>query len=333
MSEAFLEALGVHRFPLPIPFVDAGGPVNVYAIENEDGAFTLFDAGLKTPQALAALEASAAAAGVELGRVSRIVVSHGHVDHYGLAQLLAERSGAAVWIHPADRDKVTGAAQDPSRTKGYAAYFRRLGVEADVVPRLFAARDQALALAERIPQGRLSLLADGDRLRFKAFEAQVLHLPGHTAGLVCLWAPEQRLLFADDHVLAKVSPNPSIELGPGGEEDAFHALVSYLQSVRRVLALDVEWVLPGHGPAFQGHRAVLEDLFRFYEQRQERLLKRLAKGESPAAALLNAVAAQVDPLRFFLMLSEVVGNLQVLQGQGRVRRRLEGEMYLYSAVG
>ncbi len=331
-SEAFLLELGVHRFPVPIPFVDAGGPVNVYAVLNEDGSYTLFDTGLGTPEAERALREAAAAEGVDLSRVSRILVSHGHIDHYGLAQKLAQESGATVHVHPADWTKVVGPdeSMDLARTELYRVYFRRLGVDAELSAKMFQVRAATQRLAGRVEPARARPLHGGERLRFAHLEAEVLHLPGHTPGLVCLWDATHRLLFADDHVLAKVSPNPQLELGKRGEEDKFPALVSYLESARRVLELDVDWVLPGHGPAFQGHRALLTDLFSFYERRQERLLKRLEKGEATAVELLNAVFLNVEPVRLFLMLSEVVGNLEVLERAGQVRRRRLGEVYLFS---
>ncbi len=128
MTEAALAAVGVHRLPIPIPFTAAGGPVNVYAIEEASGGLLLFDAGLGTPEAQAALEAGLRALGRGLDEVTRIVVSHGHVDHYGAARFVQERHGGAlpVFVHEGDEGKVSEAGPGWSeRAPVYAAYLRR----------------------------------------------------------------------------------------------------------------------------------------------------------------------------------------------------------------
>jgi glyoxylase-like metal-dependent hydrolase (beta-lactamase superfamily II) len=104
MTEADLPALGVHRIPIPVPFPQAGGPVNVYAVEERDGGLLLFDSGLGTPEAHAALEEGFRRLGRRFDEVRRIVVSHAHVDHYGAARFVEERAGRELpaFAHPAD---------------------------------------------------------------------------------------------------------------------------------------------------------------------------------------------------------------------------------------
>ncbi len=91
-----LAALGVHRVPVPVPFAEAGGPANVYVIEEDGGGLALFDAGIGTREGRDALLAGFRALGRSLGEVRRIFVSHGHIDHYGYARAAQEESGAPV---------------------------------------------------------------------------------------------------------------------------------------------------------------------------------------------------------------------------------------------
>jgi len=159
----------------------------------------------------------------------------------------------------------------------------------------------------------------------------VLHLPGHTPGLVCLWDVEHRLLFADDHLLARTSPNPFLELVD--ERTTRRALVQYLHSIGRIRALDVEWVLPGHGTPFQGHRAAIDSLLRFYQRRQEKLVAALADGPRTTVELSSALFGPQEGARLYLTLSEVVGNLEVLEDAGRVRRLESGAVERWTTVG
>ncbi len=313
-GDEILSALGVSRLALPIPFTQAGGPVNAYLVENGDGTVTLYDCGLNTPECVQALEQGVAEAGHRLEDVSRILVSHGHVDHYGLAQLVRRRSGAEVFLHRRDWNKAL-AGRSVARME---AYFHKLGVPAEALGHIGSmyVRTEALALKLEAAEP----LEPGARFRFARFEGEILHFPGHTPGLVCLHAPERRILFSDDHLLARVSPNPLLELGEDGEEGAHQALVAYLDSARRLYRMDLEWLAPGHGEPFQGHRATLDGLFAFYERRQDKLAAALAARPKTAYELVSDVFGEAGSHQLFLMLSEVVGNLEVLEGQGRARK-------------
>jgi glyoxylase-like metal-dependent hydrolase (beta-lactamase superfamily II) len=303
-----------------VPFADAGGPVNVYLLEDE-GGWALFDCGIGTPEGEAALRAGAAQHGIDLRKCTRLLVSHGHVDHYGLAQTLSEESGARVFIHPADASKAVGPDGWDARAHLYRAFLLRAAVPAEQLDRLSAMGRFTGKYSRRIDPERVSPLAGGQRLRFRNFEAEVLHLPGHTPGLVCLWDSEHRLLFADDHVLARTSPNPFLELMGEKPVRTGRALVHYFASIRRVMELGVDWVLPGHGEPFQDVGPLLERLFGFYARRQEKLLSAMDAGADTAYAFTQVLFGAHDGPRLYLTLSEVVGNLEVMEDEGRVQRR------------
>lgn len=318
MTESDLRDLGILRLPVPIPFPQAGGPVNVYAVEDAGGGLALFDAGLGSREAEAALEAGLAAVGRRFDEVTRIVVSHGHVDHYGGARTVLEKAGRDVPVHahPADVPKI---AESGPRWKElaplYAAHLARLGVPADSLVGLEREETGGFHLARRLREVRP--LAAGEVLRFRHLEAEVLHMPGHTPGLVCLWDARHRLFFSDDHLLEKVSPNPLIDLGAG---EGWRPLVSYLEAARRMRDLDVELVLPGHGPPFGGHRQVIDRLFHFYGVRQEKIRAALARGPATAFEIARALFPWARPRDLFLTLSEAAANLELLETRGEVVR-------------
>jgi glyoxylase-like metal-dependent hydrolase (beta-lactamase superfamily II) len=333
--DAALAALGVHRIPIPIPFAAAGGPVNVYAIEERDGRLLLFDAGLGTPEAEAALEAAFARLGRTFADVSRIVVSHGHVDHYGAARWVQERHGGTppppVLAHPADHPKISEAG--PRWKDGqvrYGAHLARLGVPPDGLAAIAQEGARGFGLARRVAE--VGPIGEGDVLETRHLRLEVLHMPGHTPGLVCLVDPARRLVFSDDHLLERISPNPLIELGPDGRDGFFRPLVAYLASVARLRALDVDLVLPGHGPPFSGHRAGIDRLLGFFARRQEKLVALVAEGPRTAYELSRALFPAARPGELFLTVSETVANLEVLEDHGAVARREEDGVFRYRAL-
>jgi glyoxylase-like metal-dependent hydrolase (beta-lactamase superfamily II) len=335
VDESLLAGLGIHRIPTPVPFLEAGGPANAYAIEDLGGGFTLFDCACGTDEGLAALRNGLAARNLDLKGLNRIIVSHGHVDHYGNAQTLSEETGCEIFVHPNDLQKIVGEGRWYRQLEGHWAYFvNQLGVPDATLHAMLDGSKKSHTYARPVERHRVKLLDAGELLTFKLFDARVLHLPGHTPGLVCLHVEARKLLFADDHVLARVSPNPLLDLSLGLEPATkFKALVSYVASARAVRDLELDCVLPGHGEAFAGHRELLDNLFVFYAGRQERIMKRLSTGPATAYELVPAVFPRVDIGRMYLMLSEVVGNVEVLEEAGKVQRFDDGAVTRFRPRG
>lgn len=334
MTEAALADLGVHRVPIPIPFPQAGGPVNVYLVEEAGGGLLLFDSGLGTTEAQAALEAGFRALGRRFDEVTRIVVSHGHVDHYGAARFVQEGHGGElpVFVHPADAGKISEAGPRwRDRAPVYAAYLERQGLPPEVVEVVGRSGERSFGMARRV--AAVQDLHDGDRLRARHLDLEVMHMPGHTPGLVCLHDRERRLFFSDDHLLARISPNPLIDLGPDGEDGFFRPLVAYLDSLARTRALEIDLVLPGHGPPFAGHRQVIDGLLSFYAKRQARLLELLTQAPRTAYELSRLLWPAARPADAFLTVSETIANLEVMEGRGEVTREEAGGRYRYLATG
>lgn len=321
VDESFLKGLGIHRIPVPVPFVEAGGPANVYVIEEADGGLALFDCGIATDEAKLALGQGFAVRGLERSKIRRILVSHGHIDHYGNAQELSEETGAEIWVHPADLEKVCGEGRwNKQLEKAYPYFIRELGVSRETLDLMVTIAGKNKSYARQVDPARVKFLEAGQRFTFKHFSVEVLHMPGHTPGLVCLYAEAQKLLFADDHVLARVSPNPLLDLTAGEGDAKFRALSAYLVSAKKVHGMELDCVLPGHGEGFKNHKPLLEGLFGFYARRQDKLLAKLAEAPATVNELVRVVFPRSDPARLYLMLSEVLGNLEVLEDAGKVRR-------------
>ena len=330
MTDADLADLGIFRIPVPVPFPQAGGPVNVYALEEAGGGLLLFDAGLGSADGQRALADGFARLGRRFADVRRIVLSHGHIDHYGAATWMMEQAGheIPVFAHAADIPKVAESGRRwREMLPHYAAYLAKLGVPAETLAAIAAEVGGGFSLARRIAV--VTPLEAGEVVHAKYLALEVMHMPGHTPGLVCLHDRRHRLFFAGDHLLEKVSPNPIIELGPDGEEGVHHPLVAYLRSVRRLRELDVETILPGHGPPFGGHRQVIDGLLAFYEKRQGKIRDALGKGALSGHEVTRVLFPWAGTADLFLVVSETVANLEVLEARGEVRRELAGGVYRF----
>jgi glyoxylase-like metal-dependent hydrolase (beta-lactamase superfamily II) len=305
--------------------VAAGGPVNAYVIEAAGGGLVLFDAGLGTEAAQGALAAGFERLGLRFEALRRIVVSHGHVDHYGAASWVQARwatgnPGQVLPVQAHPRDLMKFDARGPrlrDQHALYGAHFLRLGVPMEVMTAMAASGEGSNRMARRVPDVEpieAGAIIEGRGLRF-----EVLEMPGHTPGLICLWSPELGVLIPADHLLEKVSPNPIIELGADGVP-VHRPLSVYLESLARTRALEVSLVLPGHGQGFGGHRALIDGLFGFYEKRQEKLLGLVAERPRSGWELCQAIFPRASATDAFLTMSETVANLEVLEDRGAVVR-------------
>jgi glyoxylase-like metal-dependent hydrolase (beta-lactamase superfamily II) len=241
----------VYRLALPLG-IHGVPTVSAYLLRGDDGD-TLVDCGIAAgvdggdpgPDGTAAVSAALAAAGSTLERLERLVVTHAHIDHFGLAGEVVRRSGGELWMHRRT-DLDLAKYDDPDE-----AVDRRTLMLADHGLYGTELTESSEGLRDWLPVmpsiGRPSRLLDGgERLTAGGRTWEVVHTPGHSPGHVCLWHAEERLLCSGDHLLQVVSPPVTFERG--FEPDP---MGSYLESLDRVRELAPELVLPGHGTPFR----------------------------------------------------------------------------------
>jgi glyoxylase-like metal-dependent hydrolase (beta-lactamase superfamily II) len=332
MQEYEFGDLGIFRIPIPIPFIEAGGPVNVYAIEEERGLL-LFDAGLGTTLSQSALAEGLARIGHRFEDINRIILSHGHIDHFGAAAWILEQIGRTipVHIHSADANKVLDSGMDwPALLSHNDAFFSMLGIPQPVLRDTIGILDRnAGSLGRRLPA--VTPISQGDKFPCRHVSLEVQHMPGHTAGLCCLHEREHRLLFSGDHLLEHVSPNPLIELRPDGQQTSYKPLVTYFESLNRVRTLPIDLVLPGHARPFGAHIDVIDSLSAFYRRRQTKVLDALKLRAMTAYEVMEELfpSNSKSGFEFLLTISEALGNLELLENRGEIRRETDGESFLF----
>ena len=223
---------GIHRLAVPTPFLV--GRVNCYLIE--DRPLTLVDTGPNSGKSLDELEQALGALGHRVEELELIVITHQHMDHLGLLEILSRRSGAEV----AALDLLTAylsnfsasAAQDDEFAMGV---MRRHGVPGDLATALSSVGASFRAFGS---SGQVTRpLRDGDRLEFDDRTLEVLHRPGHSPSDTIFWDRERASLIAGDHLLAHISSNPLVSR-PLGDADRGHRAPARADPVHRLDARD-----------------------------------------------------------------------------------------------
>jgi glyoxylase-like metal-dependent hydrolase (beta-lactamase superfamily II) len=167
------------------------------------------------------------------------------------------------------------------------------------------------------------LLHDGGELAFANRTLQVQHRPGHSPSDTVFWDPERALLLAGDHLIKHISSNPLISLPVGGRsgepaDGRPRALPMYLRSLRQTRELPAELVLAGHGQAFGGHAALIDERFSVTERRVRRIAELIAEQPRSAHDIAQEMWGDVAVTQAYLTLSEVLGHADLLLERGEI---------------
>ena len=255
-------APGVRWFRLPLPYrLDH---VNIYLVEDNDG-WTVIDTGLGTDACRTAWEAilSGPMAGQ---RLTSMIVTHYHPDHVGLAGWLATRFGLPLSM-PRPEYLFSLALQYAPGDLGadvHRPFYRRHGLSQQVTEAVLSRGHEYLRRTTGVPT-TYHRIKHGDSLRIGAKDFQVMTGGGHALEQAMLSRPEERLFFAADQVIARISPNVSVH----AMEPDLDALGIYLRSLsdlRDTVPPDV-LVLPGHGLPFYGLHERIGELMQHHEER------------------------------------------------------------------
>lgn len=302
-------APGVLLFRLAVP-----GPlrhVNAYLLADGDGT-AVVDTGMDRPETRAAWDA------VPSLSVTRVVGTHFHPDHIGLAGFLCERHAAPLLM-----------------TRGEWLYARMLSADArDAVPdemvrwwrmagwsdeQVDHARARGWAGFRRIvsplPLG-FTRLVDGDRLPIGGREWRVVVGSGHSPEHACLLDERNGVLVAGDQVLPRISPNVSLTVS----EPEADPLGEWFASIDRLRALDADLlILPGHGDPFLGLHARLERMEEEHRERLDALRAHLAEPRRAADCFAVLFRRPIGPDMLGMATGEALAHLRRLEREGRAR--------------
>jgi glyoxylase-like metal-dependent hydrolase (beta-lactamase superfamily II) len=321
LPDPSLPYLRAVKVPTPFPV----GPITVYLGMAPGEPLTLIDTGPRTPRTRTALDDGLGRLGCAVRDLERIVITHAHADHFGLAAELRAESGAEVATHHWNVEALADYAGDSQRrTAFFAELFRRAAVPPQVLAAMYEATRAVRHFAAAVTVDRT--LGEGDFLPLAGHSWRVLHTPGHAAGLICLYEPSGGALLSSDHLLADISSNPVVEPPPPGQSERLRSLALYRDALQRVAALGVRRALPSHGPVIDDVAGLVAQRLAFHQRRLDRIMEALHAGAWTIWDVTQALFPGRSPLDTFLAVSEVIGHLDVLELDGRIERRPAGDV-------
>jgi glyoxylase-like metal-dependent hydrolase (beta-lactamase superfamily II) len=310
-SLAFAAEAGIHRLAIPTPF--QVGRVNAYLIE--DDPLTLVDSGPNSAKALDELEQALAARGHAIEDIELLVVTHQHIDHFGLASILARRSGAEVAALDRLAPFLAHFGQQADLDDLFAERMMlRHGIPPEIVTALRSVSASFRAWGSAVEVTRP--LADGAELTLRDRTLRVLHRPGHSPSDTVFLDEARSILLAADHLIAHISSNPLLArpLDADGEYTGPRpqALITYIASLEKTRAMELSLVLSGHGRPIRDHVALIDERLRLHHRRAEKIRRLIASQPRTAHEIAQELWGNVAVTQAYLTLSEVLGHVDLL---------------------
>jgi glyoxylase-like metal-dependent hydrolase (beta-lactamase superfamily II) len=329
-SLALAARAGIHRLALPTPFLV--GRVNCYLIE--DDPLTLVDTGPNSGKSLDELQRALATHGHAIEDLELIIITHQHMDHVGLLEILARRSGAEVAAYHTLSGYLKSFSASATADDEYSqAIMRRHGVPEDLVTVLgtVGAAFRAFGSSGVVTRE----LRDGDQLELRDRGFRIFHRPGHSPSDTIFWDEHRGILLAGDHLLAHISSNPLVSRPLEGGDSGVRAkaLIDYIDSMRATRELPAKLVLSGHGDPIVDHVSLIDERFRMHERRARKIRRILDRGPMSAYEIALAMWGNVAVTQAYLTLSEVLGHLDLLERDGLTRELEHGGVVRFEPLG
>jgi len=311
---------GIHQIKVPFP-KDLSGYTNVYVLEGDEGNI-LIDAGWDAPESLWALREGLKADRLKLQDIKKIVITHIHPDHYGLASKVKQLSGARVAMHRIEAEFINPRYKDfEVLLKETEKVLRRNGVPQAELPEL---KDASLWMNHFVtPDLPEVLLDDGDNISNGSFEIRVIETPGHSPAHICLYEARRKVLFSGDHILYDITPH--IGFNP---QSGDNPLGDYISSLKKLERLEVNFVLPGHGPVFNSLRLKVADILYHHEQRKRHIIRAMNEGLKTAYQIAEDIPwmpkqggtafHDLAPWDRRLAVMETIAHLKLLSSEDKI---------------
>ena len=320
------EAISWLRMPLPFQGLDH---INLYVLD-DGAAYTLVDSGLATDEARA-IWRRLLAGPLSDKPVGRIVITHFHPDHAGLAGWLSDHTGAPIWMTRTEFffARTFQLETAPHPPKAAVDFFQRAGFSDQALDKLKAARyDNYSRATSRLPLDYRRLKA-GDRLESGGRNWTVRIGSGHSPEHACLHEEEAGLLISGDQILPRITSNVGVYPG----EPYANPLADWLESIARFSELpERTLVLPAHHDPFIGVRKRLEEIRGSHTRRLRALSKHCAEPRSAIEAFVALFKRRLKGMDFILATAESLAHLHYLEAGGFLVRRIDGPVHRFLTV-
>ncbi|WP_136716234.1 MBL fold metallo-hydrolase [Halorientalis salina] len=312
------------RLSIPTPF--QVGPVNAYLAGR-----TLVDPGPESEEAWSRLLGALEERALEPDDIDRVLITHPHPDHFGLARRFSDL-GATVVASPEAADIMADFEGRFEYERTYFTdFFERCGMASETADTVTDLPETYLRYAPSVDTDRE--VTTDDAVVVQNTTLSVRKTSGHASGelLFSYDGDESRQAIVGDHVLADITPNPFLLPPPEPGADRPSVLPAYNESLRSLRDQGFDRFLPGHRDRIETPRDRIDDVLAEHEARTENVAD-LVDGPTTPVEVMEGLFGDLPVTEYFAGMSEAVGHLDVLESRGAVSARDKGGIIVYEPI-
>jgi glyoxylase-like metal-dependent hydrolase (beta-lactamase superfamily II) len=304
--------------------------VNVYLIKGDKG-YLLVDSGWNTDESFTIFHNFLLKHGLSFLDIKKILVTHVHPDHYGMAGRIKQLSGAEMMMHHIEKEYIKPRYINMNEL--LALTDKALTVNGAPTKEMEILRDATLGLENLIvPTPPDTTLHDSEIIKTGMFNFRVIWTPGHSSGHLCLYEPDKKIFLSGDHILPTITPN--VGLHPQSIENP---LGRYIESLQQIKKLDIKLMLPGHDQPFKNVKKRINEIIKHHNQRNMEILKTLESGAKTAYQIAQKITwgdnntwNDLPPFHKRMAVFETLAHLEMMAAEERVDKVSRKGVFYYA---
>lgn len=290
----------------------------------QDKNLALFDTGLNTDGALAALEADLQSVGLDIRNIRQIYLTHVHTDHCSMAGLLQKMTGAKISLSTAAFEEYQHYRKVDAAVAMARSFYARHGMTPSEINTVIDEFEDIRSIIAEFSAD--AFLRDDQICDFGASKFKVVATPGHANGHICFFFPKEKFLLAGDHILPYIAPS----LTPNIFDDNYRPLKIYLESLDKIEKLRCAEIYPGHGNSLSGVQERIEEIRAHHERRKNWFGGFLNNAAKTAREVAQEVFGEDLPdFEKFLALNETFVYLQELKSEDKISQKMQDNVFVY----
>lgn len=324
---------GIYRLKLPL--VDnPAGYINTYLIKGNH-EWVMIDTGWNDPLAFNVLIEQLTCLELTLDNINRIIYTHIHPDHFGLAGMIHRDHRIPLIIHR------EGKILIEYRYYGRDSYIRELGdwhlLNGGTRDNRDAVIEMSTDYTDHVePVTPDTLLSGGETVSVDPFYLKAIWTPGHDNDHMCFYEENVGILFSGDHILPDTNPHIGTH-----SEISFHPHETYMRSLEVLKPLKVSTVLPGHEGVFPDLSERIDDLIDYHRQLKSNVLKITREGTMSAYEITSQINwfdgpkdwESLAPVVQAGLVTKCLSYLKALENEGMVNQKVDKSgLRIYNAI-
>ncbi|MBP1971153.1 glyoxylase-like metal-dependent hydrolase (beta-lactamase superfamily II) [Virgibacillus natechei] len=323
---------GKHDFPVIYPIIvptsSSLATFNFYLVKNQ-GTLMLIDAGVDSQKCWDYFNDVLQKNNFKLKDIDKIILTHSHQDHTGLVNRILDLHDVRVYAHP---DAIVRLQRNEAylmkRIAFFQSFYAEMGCGERGEKQVELLKRRATENKSQSIQVKITPLKEGDSL--DGF--QVIETPGHWPDHIALYHPKTGICLAGDHLVEHISSNALIE--PDGEGRRLYTLQQYENALKKCQLYALTTVYPGHGEIVDDPAVLIEERLHGIERKSKKIKDVIARIQPcTAARVAKEYYKKTYDIEFSLVMSEIVGHLDRLEGLGEVEKREKDGIWEYGVSG